>query len=120
MGTSRRAARCQCRVPLRYGRRVSAYRIDVVIAPSALLRAQDGLDLTATSEAFLAALRDAALRELPDVSRGEASLALRYDLAAAAHVVAVEGPDETTCRRLEREVRDLVWVVRECVPFAVF
>lgn len=99
--------------------RMTPYRIEVVIAPRALLRAQDGIDLLATGEAFSAALKDTAQRDVAELAEGSAELVLRVDATASAHTVSAEGPDEVTCRRLEREVRDLVWVVRECVPFAV-
>lgn len=98
---------------------MSPYRITVTIAPKALLRAQDGVDLAATGVSFAESLRTAALREVAELQRGVASLEASVEVEGSSNAVTVEGPDELTCRRLEREVRDLIWVVRECVPFAV-
>lgn len=98
---------------------MSPYRITVVVAPKTLLRAQDGVDLAATGASFVEALSEAAQREVPELRRGEASLKVKVEVEASSNAVAVEGLDELTCRRLEREVRDLIWVVRECLPFAV-
>ena len=98
---------------------MSRYAITACIAPAALLRAQDGADLAATGASFLRALEPVLRREIPELAGGQAELALSVDLAAPAHRVEVRGPDDAAARRIEREVRDVVWVVREMVPFAV-
>jgi hypothetical protein len=94
-----------------------SYRIEITIAPRTLLRAQDGMDLSASGAAFLAALEPVLRRELPELAT--ASLTLASDIERDRHAVHVEGPDPTVVTRIDREVRDLIWVVREMVPFAV-
>lgn len=101
----------------RYRRPVSGYRIEVTIAPRALLRAQDGMDLPATGAAFVAALEPVLHREIPELQTG--TLVLSSDASCDKHRVHVEGPDPSVVTRIDREVRDLIWVVREMVPFAV-
>lgn len=98
---------------------VAAYTITVRIAGRALLRAQDGVDLPATTAAFVRVLEPVLRRDVAELASGEASLEVAGDVTGAAHRVEVEGPDGATARRIEREIRDLVWVVREMVPFAV-
>jgi hypothetical protein len=98
---------------------VNRYVITACIAPAALLRAQDGADLAATGASFLRALEPVLRREIPELTGGQAELALSVDPAGAAHRVDVQGADDAAARRIEREVRDLIWVVREMVPFAV-
>lgn len=128
LGGRGRAARCQVEggatpeaverpEAARYRRPVSPYRVEVVVAPRALLRAQDGMDLSASGAAFLAALEPVLRRELPELAGGV--LALASDVARDKHSVRVEGPDPAVVTRIDREVRDLIWVVREMVPFAV-
>ena len=121
VGALERAARCQVEpgaLPTpRYRRPVSGYRIEITIAPRALLRAQDGMDLGASGAAFVDALEPVLRRELPELAAGE--LMLSSDIARDKHAVHVEGPDPSIVTRIDREVRDLIWVVREMVPFAV-
>ncbi len=115
------AARCQvARRALpeaRYRRPVAGYRVEITIAPRALLRAQDGVDLRATGAAFVAALEPVLMRELPELAEG--TLEIASDVGSDKHAVRVEGPDPAQVTRIDREVRDLIWVVREMVPFAV-
>ena len=96
---------------------MSGYRIEVTIAPRALLRAQDGMDFPATGVAFVAALEPVLHREIPELAGGV--LTLSSDASRDKHAVHVEGPDPVVVTRIDREVRDLIWVVREMVPFAV-
>ncbi len=98
---------------------ISEPALSVRIACAALLRAHDGADLAATGASFLRALEPVLRREIPELAAGRASLALSFDVAAPGHHVEVRADDQATARRLEREVRDLIWVVREMVPFAV-
>ena len=90
-------------------------RATITIAPSALIRGQDGLDLTATGQAFLAALAPVLRRELPEIEE----LTLELGLALTAHRIEVTAPDAQLAVRLDRDIRDHIWVVREMVPFAV-
>jgi hypothetical protein len=98
---------------------VSGPAITVRIACASLLRAHDGADLEETGAAFLRALEPVLRREIPELAAGRASLALSFDVAARGHQVEVRDEDEARARRVEREVRDVIWVVREMVPFAV-
>jgi hypothetical protein len=90
-------------------------RATVTIAPGVLLRGQDGLDLAATGRAFVAALEPVLRRELPELE----ALAITADVGLAAHRIEVDAADPRVAQRLDREIRDRIWVVREMVPFAV-
>lgn len=98
---------------------MAEYTITVRVAGAALLRAQDGADLPATTAAFLRALEPVLRREVAELAAGRATLHLSGEPSATAHQTVVDGPEEATARRIEREVRDVIWVVREMVPFAV-
>lgn len=121
LGGPSATARCQVTrraLPeARYRRSVAGYRVEITIAPRALLRAQDGMDPIATGAAFVAALEPVLMRELPELAEG--TLQIASDVESERHSVQVEGPDPAVVTRIDREVRDLIWVVREMVPFAV-
>lgn len=94
---------------------VGVARVAITIAPGALIRGQDGLDLLATGRAFVAALEPVLRTELPEIEE----LSLTLDAGLTAHRVEVSAADERLAQRIDREVRDRIWVVREMIPFAV-
>jgi hypothetical protein len=80
----------------------------------ALVGANDGLAIEESAKRYADALRDALLREWPDV---EISIDAKDD-RAPVEVTATGCASEVEARAVERTALDLAWVVKHCADWA--
>ncbi len=90
-------------------------KLQIQFGARALVGANDGLVIEESAKRYADALREALLREWPDV---EISIDAKDD-RTPVEVAVSECADRAEARAVERTALDLAWVVRQCADWAV-